>query len=71
MPWCTLVDMETPIMEIRNVRVRAEQDEALEALAPPYLKGSRKCELRIQWALDEYLKTRRDAEAKREKEGQQ
>lgn len=42
----------------RNVVIRTDQDEALEAVAPAYLKGQRKSAQRVQWALDEFLKER-------------
>ena len=41
---------------IRNVRITAAEDRQLDEVAPDYLKGERKAEQRVRWAIDEYLK---------------
>ena len=41
--------------ELRTVRITPEEDRQLEAVAPEYLKGGRRIEQRVRWAIAEFL----------------
>lgn len=53
------------------VKIPRTTDEALDSVAPEFMQGTNKASVRVNWALHEFLRERRDEEAKREKEGQQ
>lgn len=38
------------------VRIRVDQNGALEKVSPSYLSGDRAAKGRVQWALDEFLR---------------
>lgn len=44
--------------EIRTIRITPSEDEQLEAIAPDYLKGGRKIEQRVRWAIEQFLTMR-------------
>ena len=44
------------------VRMTVEDDRRLDAIAPSYLKGGRRAEQRICWALEELFRLRKAAE---------
>lgn len=52
------------------VKTREDQDQALESLAPAFLRGRNKGQSRVEWALDEFIASQqsgKDGEAKKNK----
>ena len=41
--------------QIKTLRVRKVLVKQLERLAPPYLRGARKDEMRVEYALERYI----------------